>query len=204
MMRRADGLIREGPTPVRPLLGVPRRGAYDVPSLGVSLTIRAARAADPLLFPLFPPVRDRGRLVRGMGARLARWTQRAGCGWYILRDMLIRMENNIRALRTARSWSIAELAHRANLAAPNLNNVELGKANPKLDTLAAIARALGVGVGDLFARKASRRTAASLVRPRRALKRRRRPMDGASRRVVGVDAPVPPVESSGSVNGGVR
>lgn len=48
----------------------------------------------------------------------------------------------VRAARSARGWSQAELARRSGVAQANVSIVETGRSDVRLSTLAAIARAL--------------------------------------------------------------
>jgi transcriptional regulator with XRE-family HTH domain len=57
-------------------------------------------------------------------------------------DALVRQR--IRGLRTARGWSLDELASRAYLSPSTLSRIETGHRRIALDQLAPIARALGV------------------------------------------------------------
>ena len=58
---------------------------------------------------------------------------------------------NQRRLRVAAGLSQAELAEAASVTKSTVAAIEQGRANPRLDTLEAIARALGVDVVDLLA-----------------------------------------------------
>ena len=77
--------------------------------------------------------------------------------------MLIRYNRNIvmggdtviRELRQKRGWSQNELAKRAGIKQSVLSFIESGRTkNPRVDTLSAIAAALGVPVERLIRRKA--------------------------------------------------
>ncbi|WP_214368402.1 helix-turn-helix domain-containing protein [Pseudonocardia sp. H11422] len=57
---------------------------------------------------------------------------------------------NVRRLREERNMSMSELARRAGLAKGTLARLELGAANPTVDTLYAIARALEVPASKLI------------------------------------------------------
>ncbi len=50
----------------------------------------------------------------------------------------------VTALRVERGWSLSELARRASLGKATLSGLESGSRNPTLDTLHAVAAALGV------------------------------------------------------------
>lgn len=59
-------------------------------------------------------------------------------------DLGERVARRIRAERERLGWSIAELARRAEMAAPNVHRVETGKHVPSMQTVARLAAALGV------------------------------------------------------------
>ncbi len=67
------------------------------------------------------------------------------------------------ALRPSRGWSQEELAERANSSTKHIGRVERGQVNVGLDTLADLARALSVSIGDLVAEPAGRQTARSAI-----------------------------------------
>jgi transcriptional regulator with XRE-family HTH domain len=57
----------------------------------------------------------------------------------------------IRALRLDRGWGVRELAQKANVPAGYISELETGKkANPGLDVLRRLAKALGVEVWELL------------------------------------------------------
>jgi transcriptional regulator with XRE-family HTH domain len=56
----------------------------------------------------------------------------------------------VRALRIAKGLSQEELAFRANVHRTYLGGIEIGKRNPSLKNIAAIARALEVPIFELF------------------------------------------------------
>jgi len=58
---------------------------------------------------------------------------------------------NVRRLRAARGLSLAELGRRAGLAKGTLTQLEGGRANPTIDTLHTLSRALGATLGELVA-----------------------------------------------------
>jgi transcriptional regulator with XRE-family HTH domain len=62
-------------------------------------------------------------------------------------DSLVR--KRIRGLRTARGWSLDELAARCYLSASTLSRIETGHRRIALDQLAPIARALGTTIDHL-------------------------------------------------------
>lgn len=58
---------------------------------------------------------------------------------------------NVRRLRSERGLSLGAVAGRAGLAKQTLANLESGRGNPTMETLFAVARALGVGPAWLLA-----------------------------------------------------
>lgn len=63
------------------------------------------------------------------------------------RDALAR---NLRRLRVARRWSLADLASATGAGKATLSAIENGRANPTVDTLSSLARALEVDLAALF------------------------------------------------------
>ena len=58
--------------------------------------------------------------------------------------------NNLKRLRTEKGLSTRELADKAEINLGNLSDLELGKKNPLLTTVFALAEALGVPPADLL------------------------------------------------------
>ena len=67
-------------------------------------------------------------------------------------DIGKRIGRRIRDLRTQRQdrWTQEDLAERAKISVSFLSMIERGERSPHLETLAAIADALEVGIGALF------------------------------------------------------
>lgn len=61
-----------------------------------------------------------------------------------------RIAANLRTLRTERDLSIVTLAKRSGIARATLTKLEAGQGNPTIDTLYALADALGVALGDVI------------------------------------------------------
>ena len=57
---------------------------------------------------------------------------------------------NVARLRRAREMKQTELAMKARVTQALISAVEIGQANPTLESLYRIAQALGVGIADLF------------------------------------------------------
>jgi len=57
---------------------------------------------------------------------------------------------NLRRLRIARRLSLSELARATGMSKATLSGVESGRSNPTVDTLAALADALRVSLGELL------------------------------------------------------
>jgi putative transcriptional regulator len=60
------------------------------------------------------------------------------------------MRNRIRVLRAERSLSQAELADRVGVSRQSMNAIENDRHDPSVKLAFAIARTLGVGVGEVF------------------------------------------------------
>ena len=60
------------------------------------------------------------------------------------------MKNILRALRTERGWSQAELADRLDVSRQSVNAIETGKYDPSLPLTFAIARLFERGIEDIF------------------------------------------------------
>ena len=56
----------------------------------------------------------------------------------------------VRALRTAKGYAQEELAFKAGVHRTYLGGIERGERNPSLKNIAAIAKALGVALSELF------------------------------------------------------
>lgn len=65
-------------------------------------------------------------------------------------QILIQVGKSIRALREAKGFSQEGLAEKSGLHRTYIGGVERGLRNPSLKSLARMAKALGVGVGQLF------------------------------------------------------
>ena len=59
-------------------------------------------------------------------------------------DLGMKVARRVRAVRTSRKWSVAELARRAGMAAPNVHRIESGKHVPTMTTVVRLAQALDV------------------------------------------------------------
>jgi transcriptional regulator with XRE-family HTH domain len=57
---------------------------------------------------------------------------------------------NLRALRARQGMSVVTLAERSGVARATLTNLEAGRGNPTIDTLYALADALGAALSDLI------------------------------------------------------
>jgi transcriptional regulator with XRE-family HTH domain len=53
------------------------------------------------------------------------------------------VSKRVRSLRERRGWSLSELARRAGIGVSTLSEIEAGQSAPRLDTLVALAHALG-------------------------------------------------------------
>ncbi len=60
------------------------------------------------------------------------------------------MMNRLRALRTERGWSQAELADRLGVSRQTVNAIETGKYDPSLPLAFAIARLFDLAIEQIF------------------------------------------------------
>ncbi len=70
-------------------------------------------------------------------------------------DLGIRVAHRVKAGREVHGWSVAELARRAGMAAPNVHRIEAGKHVPTMTTVVRLAQALEVPVEELVRAEAS-------------------------------------------------
>ncbi len=68
-----------------------------------------------------------------------------------------RIGSHLRALRERRGLSVVALAERSGVARATLTTLEAGRGNPTIDTLYALADALGAALGDLIGEPAATR-----------------------------------------------
>jgi transcriptional regulator with XRE-family HTH domain len=89
--------------------------------------------------------------VAGVGGFLCAAAHTEGRG--VLSELGKRIGQRIRELRTQRPerWTQEELAERAQISVSFLSMIERGERVAHLETLAALASALGVSLGELFA-----------------------------------------------------
>ena len=75
--------------------------------------------------------------------------------WYklfgMINDLMPVVAANLRRLRADQSRTLSELARASGIAKATLSALEAGKGNPTIETLSALATALGVPFGDLLA-----------------------------------------------------
>lgn len=64
-------------------------------------------------------------------------------------DIRLQVGQRIKALRVARQLSLSDLSRQSGIAKATLSQIESGKANPTLETLWELTRALHVPLGDL-------------------------------------------------------
>ena len=60
------------------------------------------------------------------------------------------MKNRVKALRTERAWSQAELAKRLGVSRQTVNAIERGKYDPSLPLAFKLARIFGETIEELF------------------------------------------------------
>jgi transcriptional regulator with XRE-family HTH domain len=86
---------------------------------------------------------------------------------------------NLRRLRIARHLSLSELARGTSISKATLSSIESGSSNPTVETLAALAGALRVGLGELL-----EEPPLAPVRVLRAAEARRRELGGTTVRAL--------------------
>ena len=69
----------------------------------------------------------------------------------MINDLMPVVAANLRRLRGEQGRSLSELARASGIAKATLSALEAGKGNPTIETLSALATALGVPFGDLLA-----------------------------------------------------
>ena len=60
------------------------------------------------------------------------------------------MKNRVKALRTERAWSQAELANRLGVSRQTVNAIERGKYDPSLPLAFKLARLFGATIEEMF------------------------------------------------------
>lgn len=60
------------------------------------------------------------------------------------------MENNLKALRSEKGWSQAELGNQLNISRQSVNAIETGRYDPSLPLAFKIARLFGIAIEDVF------------------------------------------------------
>ena len=60
------------------------------------------------------------------------------------------MKNRLKALRTERNWTQADLAHEMEVSRQTINAIERGKFDPSLPLAFKFARLFGLTVEDIF------------------------------------------------------
>lgn len=62
----------------------------------------------------------------------------------------VKLGKNLKRIRTTKSISQGKIARILKVGRSFITNIENGKTNPTLDTIAKIAKAIGVSVGELM------------------------------------------------------
>jgi transcriptional regulator with XRE-family HTH domain len=66
------------------------------------------------------------------------------------REIRVVLAGNLRRLRIARHQSLSQLARATGMSKATLSSIESGRANPTVETLAGLARALRVPISELL------------------------------------------------------
>ncbi|MDO8594676.1 MAG: helix-turn-helix transcriptional regulator [bacterium] len=61
-----------------------------------------------------------------------------------------KLGKNLKRIRTAKRITQGDIVRKLGLGRGFISNIENGKANPTLSTIAKIAKAIGVSVGELM------------------------------------------------------
>ena len=62
----------------------------------------------------------------------------------------VKLGKNLKQIRTKKNISQGKIARTLKVGRSFITNIENGKTNPTLDTIAKIAKAIGVSVGELM------------------------------------------------------
>ncbi len=65
-------------------------------------------------------------------------------------EVLIEFGNKLKDLRTSKGLTLQQLAFEAEMEISQVHRVEKGKINPTLTTLNALAKGLGISLGELI------------------------------------------------------
>ena len=68
----------------------------------------------------------------------------------IMKSDSVKLGKNLKNIRTKKNISQGEIARILKVGRSFITNIENGKTNPTLDTIAKIAKAIGVSVGELM------------------------------------------------------
>ena len=71
------------------------------------------------------------------------------CLW-IMTNESSKLGKNLKRIRTAKQITQGDIVRKLGLGRGFISNIENGKANPTLSTIAKIAKAIGVSVGELM------------------------------------------------------
>ena len=68
----------------------------------------------------------------------------------IMKSDSVKLGKNLKSIRTKKNISQGQIARILKVGRSFITNIENGKTNPTLDTIAKIAKAIGVSVGELM------------------------------------------------------
>ena len=71
------------------------------------------------------------------------------CLW-IMTNESSKLGKNLKRIRTAKGITQGDIVRKLGFGRGFISNIENGKANPTLSTIAKIAKAIGVSVGELM------------------------------------------------------
>lgn len=68
----------------------------------------------------------------------------------VMKSEQVKLGRNLKRIRTQKDISQGEIARNLKVGRSFITNIENGKTNPTLATIAKIAKAIGVSVGELM------------------------------------------------------
>lgn len=69
---------------------------------------------------------------------------------WLMQDEQIKLGRNLKRIRTKKDISQGDIARTLKVGRSFITNIENGKTNPTLATIAKLAKAIGVSVGELM------------------------------------------------------
>ncbi len=67
-----------------------------------------------------------------------------------MRSESVRLGKNLKRIRTAKGITQGDIVRALGMTRGSVSNIENGKANPTLATIARLAKSMGISVGELM------------------------------------------------------